>query len=434
MSAFAERFRDALRRSGLGPGCRPLLALSGGLDSSVLFHLLKAEAVDFAAAHVNYGLRGADSDADEQFCRTLAEENGISIHVYCARADMERSKVSVQEAAREIRYRFFADLCERYGYTHILTAHHANDSAETFFINLLRGSGARGLTGIPAQNGRIVRPLLLFWGEELENLAAENGWTGRIDISNASPDYLRNRIRHELIPTLENIENKALDRLAVSIENLNSEVRLLDFLLASRFPASPERTPKKDVSAFPRELWPVVLFWRFRPLGLSFDRAEDLAAALESPPGKIFHTPTHRILSDREDILAEERPSAPSEEILLTDEHGALPGYRVSVLGARESTFPKDAASAFLDLDTLTFPLVWRHIRMGDVMEPLGLKGRKKISDILVDAKVDRFAKENLHVLCSGERIVWLEGLRIADSSKITPQTTRVLCLIPEKL
>ena len=436
MSTLTERFLQNVQRLGINAQSRPLLAFSGGLDSTVLFHLLKGADIPFAVAHVNYGLRGENSDADEQFCSGLAQQNNIPFFAYDAKPEMaERpARSSLQEVAREIRYRFFATLCEGEGFTHILTAHHANDSVETFFVNLLRGSGLRGLRGIPERNGRIMRPLLPFTRAELETFANENRNAYREDASNQKDGYLRNRIRHHVLPALEQADETALERISGSLENLSREAELLENLLAARFPADIHHTEKQIFLSFPIPLRATVVFKRFQSVGLSYSQAEDLALALESIPGKQFYTPTHRLLVDREAILVEEISADEVRETLWVDEHGFIPGYRLSILPVAEVELTKDPSAAFLDADTLTFPLAWRPIQTGDAMVSLGMKGRKKISDILTDAKVDRFAKQHRHVLCCGDEIVWLEGFRINDSSKITPHTCRVLCIIPEKL
>jgi len=437
MSNVPERFAGALNGLGVNAQSKVLLALSGGLDSTVLFHLLRGAGIAFAAAHVNYGLRGMDSVADETFCAQLCEANHITLYVHDAGYEMQARPggVSVQELAREIRYRFFDSLCRAEGFTHIATAHHANDSAETFFVNLLRGTGLNGLRGIPAVNGITVRPLWGFTRAELEAYAETYGLRHREDASNRKDDYLRNRIRHHVVPALQTAEENALERMAESMRRLSADADLLDALMQLHFPEPLSHTPKSHIRRFPERLWATVIFKRFQRLGLNADQAGQMALALEGIAGKLFYTPTHRLLVDREAILAEEISERETSGIRLENGNAHVPGYQICILPFEDVTIAKDNACAFLDADALTFPLMWRPIRTGDAMRPLGMKGRKKISDLLTDTKTDTFTKQRLNVLCNADgEIVWLEGVRIADSSKITAQTCRVLCIIPEKL
>lgn len=436
MSITSETFCKELKQLGILPQNKLLLALSGGLDSIVLFHLLNGAKTLFSVAHVNYGLRNEDSSQDEAFCKDLCEKNGIPFFLYDAKSEMENrgSKISLQEKAREIRYIFFHTLIEAEGFDYILTAHHAHDSVETFFVNLIRGSGIQGLGGIPDKNGKIVRPLLAFSKAEMEAYAKENGLLHREDVSNAKDDYLRNRIRHHIIPALEKADDAAVNRIQESMGRLSSESDLLTFFMDQYFPESLAQTEKKTVMRFPEHLRATVLFKRFQSLGIHFSQAEDMALTLQGIPGKQFITPSHRILMDRDFIYAEEINGSDEETTILDDIHGKIKGYQLSVIPKEEFSISTEKNEAYLDIEKLTFPLIWRKIENGDYMIPFGMKGRKKISDILIDTKKTRFEKENLHVLCSGDEIVWLEGFRINDSSKITDTTCRVLCIIPEKL
>lgn len=431
----ANAFWSELKRLGIHSESRVLLALSGGMDSVVLFHLLKNARIAFSAAHVNYGLRGTASDGDEAFCRELCAQFHIPCFVYNAKAEMEaRTHTSIQEAARDIRYRFFNELLEKEGFNGIATAHHANDSVETFFVNLLRGSGAQGLGGIPDRNGEIIRPMLSFSKAEVEAYAQQNRLPFREDASNQKDDYLRNRIRHHVIPALNKTDPSAISRVQETMAKLSAEAELLSLLLQEKFPSTWDKTAISLFRAFPLSVRATVLFKRFQALGLNYSQAQDMAEALEGIPGKRFYTATHRLLIDREYIVAEPQETAPKEAIFISNESIEIPGYKTVISSPSELELVKNSAYAYIDLNTLSFPLVWRAIEAGDSMVPMGMKGKKKISDILIDTKKTRFEKENLHVLCSGSEIVWLEGFRVSDSSKITAQTSRILCLIPEKL
>jgi len=409
-----------------------LLALSGGADSTALFCLLRESGMPFSAAHVNYGLRGKESDKDEAFCKALCKAHSIPLYVYGAADEMKSSGASIQEKARTIRYRFFNELAADKGFNFILTAHHSDDSIETFFINLLRGSGVNGLAGIPEKNGNIIRPLLHFSKAELIAYLLQNGQDFCEDASNRKNDYLRNRIRHHLPPALEKIEPCAEKRILQSIENLSADSALLGYFIAREFPDSIDKTAIATCLKFPAELRAALLFQRFRSIGLQAAQALQLAAALEGIPGKQFYCGNHRILIDREYILAEEITPAEMPEILINETDLSIPGYTLQVMRPEEAKLHLGGTGFLLDMDSLQFPLCWRKILPGDSMIPLGMKGRKNISDILIDQKTDRFSKEKLHVLCSRDEIVWLESFRISDSSKITAHTSRVLHIFPE--
>jgi tRNA(Ile)-lysidine synthase len=433
MNSLPEKFDQRLQWLQILSEKKPLLALSGGLDSVVLFHLLRGAKVDFSVAHVNYGLRHEASDGDERFCRELCQKNGIPFFLYDAKAEMKIADKGIQETAREIRYTFFRTLCLTENFTQILTAHHANDSAETFFINTLRGSGIEGLRGIREENGNILRPLVSFSRRELEEYAEQNHIDYREDASNAKDDYLRNRIRHHVIPAMETADAKALERITDTIGNLSHEADLLDFFMKSAFPESISSTEKAKFLSFPGELQPTVIFKRYQHIHLTYSQAEDISVALYGTSGRQFFTSTHQILVDRDLVLAEEITEMVMEELSI-NQYDQIPGYHISTIPISEFELDKNPFCAFMDAGKVAYPLVWRLVKNGDSMVPFGMKGRKKISDIFIDSKLDRHSKARRHVLCSDDEIVWLEGYRINDSSKITGQTSRVLCIIPEKL
>lgn len=436
MSITGKLFWKEIKRLGIKTDSKLLLAMSGGLDSVVLFHLLVAAKLPFVVAHVNYGLRDADSDGDETFCRDLCKKNGITCHVYDAKTDMRQRGTgeSIQEKAREIRYAFFKRLLENENGAYILTAHHANDSVETFFVNLVRGTGIQGLGGIPEKNGNIVRPLLNFTKEALQEYAQSNQLSYREDVSNAKDDYLRNRIRHHVIPAMEKAEKDAVTRLKDNMGRIGNESALLTFFMGKTLGYELDKTAKESIRYFPKPLWTTVIFKHFQSIGINYSQAEDMALALDDIAGKQFLLPKHRLLLDRDFIYAKEIQSKEEKTYTISSQKDSIPGYTISVIEKDGFKISTDKSEAYLDFDKLQFPMVWRKVEKGDSMIPLGMKGRKKVSDILIDAKVNRFEKERLHVLCSGQEIIWLEGFRINDSSKITDSTCRILCIIPEKL
>lgn len=434
MKLTAKAFWQEIKGLDMKPDSRILLAFSGGEDSTVLFHLLVQAKLSFSAAHVNYGLRGLASEEDERFCSACCAQYGIPFYVYQAKEEMKASE-SVQVTARTIRYRFFEELVLKEGFDFVLTAHHGNDSVETFFLNALRGSGAQGLGGIPAKNGKIRRPLLAFPKKEIQRYAQTHKLSFRVDQSNLKKDYARNALRIDVVSALEALEPLAVERLQQSMHFLKQEAELLNTLLAQKWEPSLAYTAKEIVLAFPENLRATVLFKRFQPIGLNYSQAQDLALALDGIPGKLIYTETHRILLDRHAIVSEEKKSPEKDEALpVTLEKLQIPGYSVRLEPIDHVQILKDASCAFLDFETLRFPLVWRKVNLGDAMVPLGMRGKKKISDIWIDTKKSRFEKEQFHVLCHGNEIYWLEGFRISDSSKITEKTSQVLCILPEKM
>lgn len=426
-------FWERLKSLDISEDTHCLLALSGGADSVTLFHLLVGARVPFSAAHVNYGLRGSDSQADEQFCADLCAQKQVPFYLYDAKSEMENRTVSLQEEARNIRYRFFDKLVREHDFKYILTAHHANDSFETFFVNLLRGTGINGLKGIPEKNGNRRRPLLPLTQSDISALLRENGWEHRHDKSNEKDDYLRNRIRHHVLPAIEKSDGNAVARLGETMVKLSAEADLLDFFMKSHFTENEDYMSKHSLLFFPEAIRPTVVFRLYRNVGINYSQAMEIARALTAIPGKVFSTDTHRILVDR-DFVFIQPVNETFEDALSITEQGTIPGYKMAYLSKDKVEFSGNPDVAYLDADTLRFPLTWRLVRLGDFMIPMGMKGKKKISDILVDTKKTRFEKERIHVLCNGNEIIWLEGFRVSDSSKITAHTSRVLRIMPEKL
>jgi tRNA(Ile)-lysidine synthase len=433
MNSLLQLCKDSITRSGITASSKPLLALSGGVDSSVLFHVLCSLQIPFAAAHVNYRLRGKDSENDEAFCRALCQNHQIPFHVLHAPAEL-KNQSCIQEKAREIRYSFFESLIREHHYTHILTAHHTDDSVETFFINLLRGTGIQGLKGIPESSGNRVRPLIRCTKAEVIRYAAEHNISYREDVSNPKDTYLRNRIRRHVIPALEKAETGAIRSISESLDKVVSESDLLEFFLSRYREASADSVSKEQISALPEKLRAVFLFRFFQPYGIRFSQAETLAGLLHTVSGKKVITAGYRIWAERKRFIAIPLASEKETALVLDEDDIQIPGYKTEIKPVEGFTINPDPRMAFLDVERLEFPLIWRKWEPGDQMIPLGMKGKKNISDILIDCKLEMKDKENVHVLCSGEQIVWLEGLRIADSSKISEQTTRILAIMPENM
>lgn len=407
-----------------------ILALSGGVDSISLFHLLRLSGYKFEVAHVNYGLRGEDSDKDERFVEALCKEYKIEYHLKKITPDYWKSNsFNVQNEARNIRYLFFDQLIKNEK-DKILTAHNQDDNLETVLMNFTRGTGISGMTGIRSINGNIVRPILFLSRKELEAFLHENNFTWREDESNASHKYKRNRFRHIIIPELKK-ENPALmlafDRFLANIKPVN------DYFLKGL-----EKYKKKYLS-FENEgfilRWKtgeerdLFLFAVLSEYGFNQNQVSDIKDSI-SFSGKYFDSNTHRLTIDRNRILIRKISNEQQtliQEIEISETTWSLSnpiGLQIAI--SENTKIRKDAFLGQFDLDKLRFPLILRKWKPGDKMNPLGLRGEKKISDILIDKKIPLPDKSKVYVLESNDKIVWLIGIMIDENFKISNDTKRV--------
>ncbi len=424
-------------------GKRLLLAVSGGVDSMVMWHLVAGLGYDYAVAHVNFGLRGSESDGDEDFVRREAERRGVPFYVHRPETEVmaKAHRKSVQEAAREIRYRWFLHLAEAGNYDYILTAHHAGDSVESFFINTGRRTGLQGLTGIPERNGKVIRPLLPFSRSEILAHAERNGIEWREDSSNAQTYYLRNAIRHKLLPLLEEI----MPGYSKSVEQVMAHLRQSRYLVEDYMEGVKRELllpgtrgskiiPLDKLAAMPHP--DAVLYELLKDYG--FTAWEDVYHLPEAQTGKTIFSPTHRLIKNRDSLLLAPRTTdtagqeyriGKQDKIMQIETQGQNIRYEIlnyPVFGGFEPSGKGD--SVFFDGDNAVFPLTLRRWRHGDFFYPLGMKGKKKISDFLTDRKVNRYEKENIYVLCDAAgRIMWIVGMRTDGRFRITGQTKNVL-------
>ena len=404
---------------------RLILALSGGIDSMVLADLLLKAKVDFVLAHCNFHLRGEESDGDEQFVREFAERNGLKLFVkqFDTETYAKQHGLSIEMAARELRYAWFEELRQQLNYDYIAVAHHADDQLETFFINLLRGAGIRGLKGMQPVNGNIIRPLLDYSREEIHQYAVENGIKWREDHTNAETQFLRNKIRHELLPVIDSISKEGRASILKSISHLASENELYRELVREKL--SQIVMQKGDVQRW-ASLLPIehpygmqLLFEWLRDYGFNSDQVHFIYEALNGQPGTAFFSPTHRVTIERDGL--ELTPLCRQQNVhmelsyqqILNDEHFEI------------DEFPRIAQ---LDYDKLTFPLELRKWQAGDRFHPLGMKGSRLLSDFLKDLKLTTSQKENVCVLLTaGGEIVWVIGFRIDERFKVTDKTKTIL-------
>lgn len=410
---------------------RVLLACSAGLDSTVLAHLFASMGIDFRLAHANFNLRGAESEGDRDFVVQLASKLNIKCFVksFDTNKYIEKNKVSVQMAARELRYAWFQELLASGEADLVVTAHQADDVLETFLINLSRGTGLDGLTGIPARIGAIRRPLLPFPREQLAAYAATHGIAWREDRTNAETDYLRNRFRHGVVPALKEACPDILERLGGTQENLRESRSLIN-----RYMAAVRATVSKaegEVTRFDRTALQALsplkahLFELFREYGFTDWRA--IATLLKGESGREVQSATHRLLRDRDSLLLQQKSTAPGAYYQVPLDAGCpdLP-VRLVISTARQLGDTGERI-LYVDKETLKEGLCLRKWRKGDYFYPLGMGGRKLVSKYYKDAAMNRFEREAQWLLCSGDKIVWVVGRRADDRFKVSDKTREIL-------
>lgn len=437
-----EQFLNHITENKLvAPRDKILLAISGGIDSMVMMDLFRQAGFQAGVAHCNFQLRGAESDKDMEFVMGKATEFGLPFHV--KRFDTEdyaRSRgISIQMAARELRYAWFNELLREHSYTVIASAHQLNDVLETIILNLTRGTGLDGLTGIPVKQRNVIRPLLFTSRDQIESYARGNNITWREDSSNVTDDYQRNLIRNRVIPYLKEINPNLEGTFVHTLTRLNAgrdfaRRYLKDFSVENiSYDGRHILIRKEEIVSKP---YGAVILWELvKDLGFNFDQCVEITKT-ERQPGQVFHTEKYSLTIDRDDfILARQTAKVITNEVIGHGETRVIAGINALTLKIetdKEFRFSKDAHVAQLDADKIHYPLVWRTWQEGDRFIPLGMSQPKKISDFLIDEKVDRPNKNNVTVLESKGEIVWVVGRRIADPFKVTPGTKNILIIKTE--
>lgn len=436
-----ERFKKEAKKLGIIPGDSILTALSGGIDSVVMLHLLLRMGMNPVVAHCNFRLRGNESDEDEAFCKMLAKKNGLLCFTKKFNTVKESQKrgLTIQETARVLRYQWFHELKVRYYQDHIAVAHNANDVTETFFINLLRGSGLKGLCSIPEKNGAIVRPLLFASREEIENYARQHGLEYRQDSSNDSDKYLRNKIRHRLIPLLEELRPGASEKVFRTAEILSTyRIFVNDHLENTENPVLTYKNEQLLIkrAALKNHAYPgLILQHCLSPLGFTSDAIHRLASSKEMQTGKCFISNGFVLTIGRSYMVVEARKQEDISEIFIRSEGDYVwNGFRFIVTRV-ECTKPSGGKDFVLIDDSLAdLPLIVRSRRTGDRMHPFGMKGTRKISDLLTDAKVAAHLKAKWPVIQQKDKIIWLPGVRSSQHiavEKWSGSAWKIECIQP---
>ena len=410
-----------------------LIAVSGGIDSVVLTHLCKTLKLNIALAHCNFNLRGDESDADETFVLELAED--LDVEVFIQNFDTllyaKDHKRSMQMAARELRYAWFNELAGQLKFDYILTAHHADDNLETVLINFIRGTGLDGLTGIPEVNDKFVRPLLPFSSLDIQSYAKNNHITWRDDSSNASVKYLRNKLRHEVIPVLKDINPSLLQSFQNTISHLKATADIVEestnAVLKRAIVSIDASHVTFKISEFKKVNNPkAYLFEVFKIYG--FTEWQDVLALLDAQTGKQVVSHNYRLIKNREHLLLSEINSEKVSNILIYEDDKAIKtAFGTLHLTPAETISEKNKHTIYVDKNTLKFPLTLRKKETGDVFYPLGMQGKKKLSKYFKDEKLSLLDKEYVWLLCSENKIVWVINRRADNRFKVTKNTKDIL-------
>nr|WP_317194164.1 tRNA lysidine(34) synthetase TilS [Hyunsoonleella ulvae] len=412
-----------------------LIAFSGGIDSVVLTHLCHHAGLRISLAHCNFNLRGAESDTDEDFVVELAKN--LEVEVFTQRFDTEKyaqhNKRSIQMAARELRYNWFTELADQLKFDYILTAHHADDNLETFLINFTRGTGLEGLTGIPEINGKFVRPLLPFSSDEIASYAKAQNINWRDDSSNASVKYLRNKLRHQVVPILKEINPSLLQSFQTTLENLNDTADIVEestnAVLKRAIETMNEHFITFKISEFKKVNNPkAYMFEVFKSFG--FTQWNDLVDLLDAETGKQVFSNTHRLIKNRDQLLLSPFKGAetPNTISVLEDETQKETPFGILYFDVVNKISKTQQNVVYVDKDTLKYPLLLRKKKEGDIFYPLGMKGKKKVSKYFKDEKLSLLDKENTWLLCTDDdAIVWVVGRRADERYKVTKNTKLIL-------
>lgn len=418
-----------------------LLAVSGGVDSMALATLFLQEGLPFEIAHCNYQLREEASDIDEQHVRNWAQQHAIPFH--CQRFETKtlsaQLKKGTQETARILRYDWFRSLMQKRQFKAIVTAHHANDNAETILMNLFKGTGIDGLTGMQIIANDIFRPLLSVYKDQIEAFAKEHQIAFRQDASNLSDDYTRNAIRLNVMPAIEKLFPAAFQGITTTMSHLKDAATIyhdqLDFYKKKLLikTSTDIKIPIRLLLSMPA--FKTILFELLKPYGFSSKQQNSLLELLPAQNGKMVLSDTHRIFKFNHHLVLTPIEHQQTTFCVIQEGEEFTPLDKgvlsIATFQGSMSSFPNDLHIAYIDKASLEFPLLLRHWKEGDYFYPIGMNNKKKkLSDFFIDQKVPLHLKESTWVLESNQRIVWILGMRLDERFKIKPSTTSILKLV----
>lgn len=418
------------------PDSKVLAAVSGGMDSVLMTHLLKASGINFSIAHCNFQLRGDEALRDQEFCNNLANKLRVPFHTINFDTIQYAGvhKISIQMAARELRYQWFDTLCQQSGYQAIALAHHQNDAIETILLNLTRGTGIAGLHGILPKNGMLVRPLLFLKREEIAAIVVANKLDFVEDSSNASAKYARNMIRLKVVPKLKEL-NPSLEK---TFENNLKHFRDLELLLENQVAALKKTILQqgKDETflllADVKKLSPprLLLFKLLQQYGFNETTVDDVLSVLDKHSGRIFESAGYLLVLDRDRLIIKQKKTGVQEAMSIPEQEHEVyyGGYKLNLLHDDSPLIIKDNPLATsVDAALLVYPLTIRAWQEGDYFYPLGMKGRKKLSDYFINQKLPLHQKEAVPILVNGNGdIIWVAGFRPDERYKVNNNTKKV--------
>ncbi len=416
-----------------------LLAVSGGKDSMLMARLFHDMGQSCIIAHCNFQLRGQESDKDEELVRQYASELGFPVFV--KRFETEKfaiiNKVSIQMAARELRYDWFEELRNNQYCDVIAIAQHANDHLETMLLNLTRSTGIQGLTGIQPKRGKLIRPLLFLNSEDIAKEVAKLNVPYRDDQSNFSTKYARNKIRLEIIPKFKEIQPDFESILEQNIQHFNESHQFIkkqvDAIRKSLFLEDKGTVKIKVDSIKPYIKDHYLLFELFKPYQFQRNVLEDLSSVIDNPMGQVFESDTHKLLLDRLYLILQKKGKDEFTEITVDNINTVvnLDSKSFSMNEEKNAELNSDKFSVKVDFEKLVFPLVLRPWKIGDTFKPLGMEGSKKLSDFFIQHKLSRFEKDAVPILVNANgEVIWIVGMRLDNRYKVTENTKKVLTLV----
>lgn len=438
--SLLKKFQENWQHNGFATMQQPvLLAVSAGADSMVMAHLFLQSNIPFAVAHCNFQLRGEEAGKDEELVRNWCAMNNIDFYNvrFDTAAKVEQWKKGVQETARILRYEWLEQIRIQHNYAAIATAHHANDNAETLLMNLFKGTGISGLHGILHRNGHIIRPLLFAAKKDITDYAQQHNVPYREDASNASDKYTRNDIRLNILPVIEKSFPNVISSLNNSIQRFAEAEELYKKAIEQERKKLVEQRGKDYYIAVrkleKRQPLHTICYELFKPFGFATGQVQDIIGLLSSGSGHYLTSPTHRIIRDRDFLIITLFDTRQADFITIEDIPVTLKA------GDRQYKFkyapvpaeiPANEKIAYVDVAKLEQPLILRRWKQGDYFYPLGMgMKKKKLSRYFIDKKIPLHEKENVWVLESNKRIVWVAGHRLDERFKLRPGTREVLMI-----